>query len=503
MQINSSGKRQIPWKLIDKHLETDGVPICLGTAATDLGIETAAGKRRCAASQWKRIWKGRRRAKRVNRLCKMNSEAQKLTMTGIHPVQICGHTAQGASNAQVDTMCRNLKLGTVLGKTQACSITTVAWFFGVKRVPQTAARVEQISEWISMWRNCNVDTRRRIRRFWRKKAPVLAGTPRRWNQATGLISATICSVLEAGWKPSSPGFWQSLDGSATLDGAFFNKAQIIDSFSSDMEMQTWKAAARHFSSSGLEKGIITDFAKKARSQLIKEGNFTAARALDFLVCGAIDEPHLPADGSVPNQFLCVRCDQKVLATKKHELWEGAGNTLINHTHMKESEHLTSLAQEFWDTDQVLFARGLLPRDWLPASVPSECNEVKMWESVDFSACAKKTCVVRLGRIRGKSEDSPNTETSQQETHTTFLTILAHATKCPANTMRKNYCIALPWVIGTFSAHTVTRSITLCLFLLSRNSISHTLINVTPFLELSSRVAKVIMFHETAWLWHGG
>ena len=144
-----------------------------------------------------------------------------------------------------------------------------------------------------------------------------------------------------------------------------------------MEMQTWKAAARHSSISGLERGIITDFAKKARSQLIKEGNFTAARALDFLVCGAINEPHLLADGSIPNQCLCVRCDQKVLATRKHELWECPGNTLINHTHMKESEYLTSMAQAFWDTDQVLFARGLLPRDWLPVSEPAECNQVKM------------------------------------------------------------------------------------------------------------------------------
>ena len=112
-----------------------------------------------------------------------------------------------------------------------------------------------------------------------------------------------------------------------------------------MEMQTWKAAARHSSSSGLEKG-------NARSQLIKEGRFTAARVLDFLVCGAINEPHLPADGSLPNQFLCVRCDQKVLATRKHELLGCAGKTLINHTNMKESEHPTPLAQEFWDTDQV-------------------------------------------------------------------------------------------------------------------------------------------------------
>ena len=342
-------------KLIVSHLENDGVPICLGTAATDLGIETTAGKRRCAASQWKRIWKGRRRAKRVHRLCKMNSEAHKLTMTGIHPVQIYGHTAQGASKAQVDAMCRNLKLGTVLGKTQACPITTVAWFFGVKRVPQTAARVEQISEWITMWRNSDVDTRRRIRRFWRKKAPMLAGNPRRWNQATGPISATICSLLEAGWKPSSPGFWLSPHGSATLDGALFNKAQIIDSFSSDMEMQTWKAAARHSSSSGLERGVITDFAKKARSQLIKEGHFTAARALDFLVCGAINEPHLPA-GWFYSQSISLR-------------------TLCSEG---SCHHRSSF----------VCPRSFATRDWLPVSELAECNEVKMWESVDFSVCAK-------------------------------------------------------------------------------------------------------------------
>ena len=141
--------------------------------------------------------------------------------------------------------------------------------------------------------------------------------------------------------------------------------------------------------------------------MINEGNFMAARALDFLVCGAINEPHLPADGSIPNQFFCVRCDQKVLATRKHELWECPGNTLINHTHMKESEYLTSLAQEFWDTDQVLFARGLLPRDWSPASELAECNEVKMWESVDFNACAKNH-VLFASDGSGRSRKMPQT-----------------------------------------------------------------------------------------------
>ena len=158
-----------PGKLIVGDIGDEGVPFCLGTSATDLGIETAAVKRICAANQWKRIWKGRRRAKRVNRLCKINSEAQKLTITGIQPVQVYGHTAQGTSTAQVNAMCTNLKMGTVMGKTEACAMSTVAWFFGEKRVPQIATRVEQISEWITMWRGCNVDTRRRIRQVWREQ----------------------------------------------------------------------------------------------------------------------------------------------------------------------------------------------------------------------------------------------------------------------------------------------------------------------------------------------
>ena len=180
----------------------------------------------CAANQWKRIWKGRRRAKRVNRLCKTNSVAQNLTMTGTQLVQVYGHTAQGASTAQVNAMCKNLKMGTVMGKTQACAISTVAWFFGVNRVPQIATRVEQISEWITMWRGFNVDSRRRIRKVWEKKAPTLAKDHRGWNHATGPISATICSVLEARWKPSTPGFWQAPEACATLDGVLSKRRRV-------------------------------------------------------------------------------------------------------------------------------------------------------------------------------------------------------------------------------------------------------------------------------------
>ena len=78
--------------------------MCRRAAATDLQRE-----KRCASSQWKRIQKGRRRAKRVNRLRKMNSVAQKLTMTGL--ILFKSTVTQGASTAQVNAMCRNLKKG--------------------------------------------------------------------------------------------------------------------------------------------------------------------------------------------------------------------------------------------------------------------------------------------------------------------------------------------------------------------------------------------------------
>ena len=196
-------------------------------------------------------------------------------------------------------MQKNLKMGTVMGKTQACAISTVAWFFGEKRVPQTASRVQQVSEWTTMWRGFSVDTRRRIRKVGgEERLPLWQKTPDAGTKRQPL-SARI-------WKRAGSRahqvFWQAPDASATPDGALFNKAQIIDSFSKVMEMQKWKRAAGHSLSSGMEKGIITVFAKQARSQLIKEGTIMAARAPDFLVCGAINERRLPVDGSIPNHF---------------------------------------------------------------------------------------------------------------------------------------------------------------------------------------------------------
>ena len=98
----------------------------------------------------------------------------------------------------------------------------------------------------------------------------------------------------------------------------------------------------------------------------------AVGALDFFVWEAIDESHVPADGFDSQSVVLCSMRQKV--TRNYELRECLGNNLINHTHMQNSDPFVKLAHEYWDTDHVLFARGLLPRDWLPVSELAECAE---------------------------------------------------------------------------------------------------------------------------------
>ena len=115
----------------------------------------------------------------------------------------------------------------------------------------------------------------------------------------------------------------------------------------------------------------------------------------FLFVEPSTDPPCPRMDRFPTKFSVFVADQRTLATRKHELWECPwAQTDQSHTHMKESDHFVTLAQEFWDTDQVLFARGLLPRDWLPASELAECSKVRMWESSGFKEC-RWQCLGRL------------------------------------------------------------------------------------------------------------
>ena len=186
-----------------------------------------------------------------------------------------------------------------------------------------------------------------------KRIPFWQMTPDAGNQTTGPISATICSVLEPGWKPSTPGFSQAPDACATIDGALSNKAQIVDSFSRDMEMP-------NMDKSGWALAQCR-FGERCHHRFCQEGQVSADRGEKFHGCACIGLSCLWSHQRTSRTCgwlysLSIFLSALRLATRKHELWECLSNSLINRTHVKESDHLATLAQELWDTDQMFFPR---------------------------------------------------------------------------------------------------------------------------------------------------
>ena len=282
-------------------------------------------------------------------------------------------------------------MGTVMGETQACAISTVAWFFDERRVPQIAARDEQASEWITIWRGFNVDARRRIRKVWRKKAPILANDPRRWNQATGPICATICLVLEAGWKPST------VSGKRQVPTPFLTAHCSTKRRSSTVSLEMWKC--KH-GKERLGTRSVQVWRKVSLPILPRRPGLSLSEKFSLL---RVHWTFLFVEPSTSPLSCGWFLSQSVFlrALRPEDL--GHQETRIvgmfrqqldqSHTHMKESDHFVTLAQEFWDSDQVLFALGLLPCDWLLVNEFAECLEARMWESSGVNECANNNLLV--------------------------------------------------------------------------------------------------------------
>ncbi len=161
---------------ITKQLACNGLVIKAAQTADDLGIETAAGTRRVAATLNARIRKGNARGKRNGLLAKSNAKAHKLGPTGTQPMQSYGHAAQGASNTQVREMRHNIKVGTNLGATCACTTTTLAWYYGDFVDPYISIRVEQLAHWIDLWESFGEAKRAKMQAMWRRKLAIVSQT---------------------------------------------------------------------------------------------------------------------------------------------------------------------------------------------------------------------------------------------------------------------------------------------------------------------------------------
>ena len=221
-----------------------------------------------------------------------------------------------------------------------------------------------------MWRGCNADTKRRLRKVWEEKRLSFwqetpdAGTIRQVHYLLGIWSRAGSHADQVSGKRQTP---------VPLSTALRSTRRRSSTVSPDrcgqanVEKSGWALAqcryAERYHNLRCQEGQVS------ADQREREKIFMAARALDFLVCGAVNELH-SACGWLYYQisFPVCRCRPEDLGHQEARIVEMSRQQPDqSHIHMEEPDHFLTLAQEFWDTDQVLFARGLLPRDWLPAN----------------------------------------------------------------------------------------------------------------------------------------
>jgi hypothetical protein len=204
------------------------------------------------------------------------------------------------------------------------------------------------------------------------------------------MAATIATLLDMGWKPILPHAWKTSAGEwAKVGATAFSKPAILATALADIENAQWLAASTHAHGKGLEKGAYLHSAARARVSLTKEGNFLAAKALDYLVTGALKDPFIDPIKGPKNEDYCHRCNQRTLANRWHSLWDCPANLSIKDAFIGSSNWLIAKAKEGWSAAPCLWARGITPEHWFTRPEVSILS-AKSWESANFKAVLDKS-----------------------------------------------------------------------------------------------------------------
>jgi hypothetical protein len=114
-------------KAVEAGLRRRDVPIRSATAAEDLGVTTAGGRKRAIGSFLKRVRKGRKRAQRIRAMAQANGGAARLFNAGVSPQQSYDASVQGVSPQHMLRMRRNAAACVAPAGLQPCVAPRLAY----------------------------------------------------------------------------------------------------------------------------------------------------------------------------------------------------------------------------------------------------------------------------------------------------------------------------------------------------------------------------------------
>ncbi len=370
-------------KRIVKRLRTAGVRISAAASADDLGVQTAAGRRRVTSTMYKRISRGGRRAAGVRKICRVVQRAHVLGKTGVNPMQSYGHQGMGVSPTMLVPLRRNMKKATHLGDSKGCVATTIRWAHGDRCDPAVELRCQQVDAWMKLWRGADPEMRRRIRRFGMSSLPQLAKADDRWSRAKGTITGTICTLLEVGWIHAAPDRWRTRNGTMAMVGATsYADAVVLSEVRKQLEINVAREAEAHSHGQGIGDKISLGPARAAKRYFLNAGRFKEAAAVDYIVTGALQDPFPRADGNLRQEDMCNRCGGTKPATRLHLGWLCPDNRKCTDPLVQDTESLVKTAVTHWNDQRCLWARGLIPFDLVRPQPEPAWNSLRLWSIGD-------------------------------------------------------------------------------------------------------------------------
>ena len=152
----------------------------------DIGVDTSSANNRTTVKQQERILAGRSKARTCETICRRNTTARRIAITGVQPTQCYGFTSVGMAPSSIIKAKSNIAKVPGLMAAGTCSTSVIRWSFRKGRFssdsadPRVRMPIEQVKSWIGLWNRAGQPLRQRIEKAWHSSLAKLSQAKSRW-----------------------------------------------------------------------------------------------------------------------------------------------------------------------------------------------------------------------------------------------------------------------------------------------------------------------------------
>jgi hypothetical protein len=119
-------------------------------------------------------------------------------------------------------------------------------------------------------------------------------------------------------------------------------------------------------------------------------NKCPTKCLDYIVTGVYEDPTADERGNFKSEDMHHRCVWGVADTRKHDFWECPANEGIDDPIIKQTSYLSKHAIKGWDEWTCLYARAIIPSEWLKKMDDIDYLDAKVCETPGFREVLERT-----------------------------------------------------------------------------------------------------------------